>query len=409
MQTFDRPPNTSAPDNQTAPLGGGSLPSRRAGSGRRVYSVVAITFILAGLATVAGLIPRFRARSTLEETTQSLAIPTVAVVGLSNAQPAVPLLLSAELRPYLEAPIHPRATGYVRRWLVDLGTNVEAGQVLAEIDIPELNQELIRSRAELAQVEAARDLAKTTADRWAELLKTSSVAEQEAAEKKADLALKMATVEAAKANVRRLQELTGFSQVTAPFAGIITRRLVNVGDLVTAGTGVELFRVAQTGRLRVFVRVPQTLATGIVTNSIAQLTVQEYPGQIFEARVVRTAGAIEPDSRTMLTELEVDNSKGTLLAGSYAQVRFPPAPTANGVSLPANALLFRAEGLQVGLVDSTGKVTLKAVTLGRDFGPTVEVLKGVSIGDRVIVNPPDALVSGMIVRVLEPEASPAKP
>ncbi len=409
MQTFDRPLNTSAPDNQTPTLGAAPRPSRRAGSGRRLVSVVGVTLVLVGLAAVAGLIPRFRARAALEDATQSLAIPTVAVVGLSNAQPAAPLLLSAELRPYLEAPIHPRATGYVRRWLVDLGTNVVAGQLLAEIDTPELNQELIRSRAELAQVEAARDLAQTTANRWAELLKTSSVAEQEAAEKKADLALKIATVEAANANVRRLQELTGFSQVTAPFAGIITRRLVNIGDLVTAGTGVELFRVAQTGRLRVFVRVPQTLAPEVVTNSIAQLTVQEYPGQVFDARVVRTAGAIEPDSRTLLTELEVDNSKGILLSGSYAQVRFPAPPTASGVSLPANALLFRAEGLQVGLVDSTGKVTLKSVTLGRDFGPTVEVLKGVAIGDRVIVNPPDALVSGMMVRVLEPGNTPAKP
>ena len=409
MQTVDRPSNPSAPGHPSPPPGTAPASSRRAASRRRLVSVVVITLVLVALAAVAGLIPRLRARSSLNETTQALAIPTVAVVGLSNAQPAAPLLLSAELRPYLEAPIHPRATGYVRRWLVDLGTNVEAGQLLAEIDTPELNQELVRSQAELAQVEAARDLAQTTANRWAELLKTSSVAEQEAAEKKADLALKIATVEAAKATVRRLQELTGFSQVTAPFAGIITRRLVNVGDLVTAGTGVELFRVAQTAHLRVFVRVPQTLAPDVVTNSIAQLTVQEFPGQVFEARVVRTAGAIEPDSRTMLTELEVDNSNGKLLAGSYAQVRFPPLSVTHGVSLPANALLFRAEGMQVGLVDATGKVTLKSVTLGRDFGPTIEVLKGVSLGDRVIVNPPDALVSGMVVRVLEPGNTPAKP
>ncbi len=409
MNTFDRSSTTPAGDKTPAVVG--FVPGRSSGrgSGSRLSLVFFITVILAGLAVVAGLIPRWRARVALDESTQALAIPTVAVVGLSNAAPPAPLLLSAELRPYLEAPIHPRATGYVRRWLVDLGTNVEAGQLLAEIDTPELNQELARSRAELAQVEAARDLAQTTATRWAELLKTSSVAEQEAAEKKADLALKVATVEAARANVRRLEELNGFAQVTAPFAGIITRRLVNVGDLVTAGTGVELFRVAQTARLRVFVRVPQALVPGIATNSIAQLSLQEMPGKTFEARVVRTAGVIEPDSRTMLTELEVDNSKQLLLSGSYAQVRFSAPPLAAGVSLPANALLFRAEGPQVGLVDTTGKVTLKSVVLGRDFGPTIEVLHGVTLQDRVIVNPPDALVNGMTVRILESGKSDAKP
>ncbi len=409
MHTFDRSP--SPPAAETTPPTVGSVPGRLGGrsSGSRLAVVFFVTVILAGLAVVAGLLPRWRARVALEESTQSLAIPTVAVVGLSNAAPPAPLLLSAELRPYLEAPIHPRATGYVRRWLVDLGTNVEAGQLLAEIDTPELNQELARSRAELAQVEAARDLAQTTAIRWAELLKTSSVAEQEAAEKKADLALKVATVEAARANVRRLEELNGFAQVTAPFAGTITRRLVNVGDLVTTGTGVELFRVAQTSRLRVFVRVPQALAPEIATNSVAQLSLQEIPGRTFEARVVRTAGAIEPDSRTMLTELEVDNSGHLLLAGSYAQVRFPAPPLAAGVSLPANALLFRAEGPQVGLVDAAGKVTLKSVVLGRDFGPTVEVLRGVTVQDRVIVNPPDALVNGMTVRVLESGKADSKP
>lgn len=409
MHTFDRSSSATAPGTTPAPVG--SVPAHPPGRspGSRLAMVMVVALVLAGLAVVAGLIPRWRARVALNESTQALAIPTVAVVGLSNAAAPAPLLLSAELRPYLEAPIHPRATGYVRRWLVDLGTHVEAGQLLAEIDTPELNQELARSKAELAQVEAARDLAQTTATRWAELLKTSSVAEQEAAEKKADLALKIATVEAARANVRRLEELNGFAQVTAPFAGIITRRLVNVGDLVTAGTGVELFRVAQTARLRVFVRVPQALAPEIATNSMAQLSLQEMPGKTFEARVVRTAGAIEPDSRTMLTELEVDNSSQLLLAGSYAQVRFPARPLAGGVSLPANALLFRAEGPQVGLVDAAGKVTLRSVVLGRDFGPTIEVLRGVTLQDRVIINPPDALVSGMTVRILESAKTEAKP
>lgn len=409
MQTFDRTSTGLPQVGIPVRPGPGAPPPSRNSSGRRLWRLLAVIVILGALAVVAGLIPRRRATTTLNETTQQLAIPTVAVVSATHARPGSPLVLSAELRPYLEAPIHPRATGYVKRWLVDLGATVSAGQLLAEIDTPELNQELARGRAELAQVEAARDLAQTTAARWAELLKTASVAEQEAAEKRADYALKVATVEAARANVRRLEELTGFAQVTAPFSGTITRRVVNMGDLVTAGTGAELFRMAQTGRLRVFARVPQILAPGVTTNLVAQLTVQESPGHTFEARVVRTAGVIDPESRTMLAELEVDNSRGDLLAGSYAQVRFPPILVTNGVAVPANVLLFRAEGPQVGIVDGSNRVMLRSVVLGRDLGPTIEILSGVAPSDRVIANPPDALVDGMTVRILEPAKSAAKP
>lgn len=403
---FERTSTTGPAPVTTSPSHSGANGSRSRSSGGRLLTILVAVGVIATLAVVAGLIPRWRARVDLESTTRALAVPTVEVVQASAAQAAVPLLLSAELKPYLEASIHPRATGYVKRWMVDLGAKVEEGQLLAEIDTPELHQELARSRAELAQAEAARDLAQTTAVRWAELLRTSSVAEQEAAEKKADLALKVATVEAARSNVRRLEELTGFSQVTSPFAGTVTRRLVNVGDLVTAGTGAELFRMAQTTRLRVFVRVPQTLASDIRTNEVAQLSMPESAGQSVDARVVRMAGVIEPDSRTMLTELEVDNSSGRFLSGSFAQVRFPAVPT-RGVALPSNTLLFRAEGTQVATVDAEGKVTLRSIKIGRDLGPTLEVINGVTPQDRVIVNPPDSIASGRMVRVMElPKPAP---
>src|SRR5581483_4635235 len=267
----------------------------------------------------------------------------------------------------------------------------------ADVDAPELDQELTGARAGLAQAEAALALARTTAVRWAELLKTSSVSDQENAEKQADLALKEANVDAAKANMHRLEDLQSFTHVTAPFAGIITARDIDVGDLITSGK--ELFRMAQTRTLRVFVRVPQSATAGIGVGVDAEMTVPEMPGRKFTAKVVRTAGAIDVASRTLLTELEVDNSKDELLAGSYAQVSFGEMKQAPALVLPSNTLIFRAEGLQVGVVAEDGKVELKKVTLGRDFGKTVEILAGISAADRVVLNPSDSLISGTMVSV----------
>jgi membrane fusion protein (multidrug efflux system) len=308
---------------------------------------------------------------------------------------------AAEVRPLLEAPVHARASGYVRRWMVDIGGQVAAGQLLAEIDAPEVAQELARARAELAQAEAAVALAKATAERWADLLKSQAVSRQEAAERQADQQVKTAAAEASRANVRRLEELQGFTRVTAPFAGVVTARRVDVGELVTANGARELFRVAQTGRLRVFVRLPQTVAPGIAVGQEATLAVPEHPGRTFAARVVRTAGTLDATSRTLLVELEVDNAKGEILAGSFAQVRFTGTLAPATLTLPSNALLFRSEGQQVGVVGADGRVSLRTIRLGRDFGPTVEVLGGVGASDQVINNPPDSLVDGMLVRVMD--------
>jgi RND family efflux transporter MFP subunit len=316
------------------------------------------------------------------------------------------LVLPAEAKPLVEAPIYARTSGYLKRYLVDIGSQVKAGDLLAEIDTPELNQQLAQARAELTQAEAALALARITDARWAELLKTASVSEQEAAEKKADLALKAATVEASRANVRRLEDLQSFERVTAPFAGAITVRGTDVGQLVASGSGAELFRLAQTGTLRVFVRVPQAAAQGVAPGLMAEVTVPELPGRVFPAKVVRTSGAMSADSRTLLVELEVDNSRGEILAGTYVQVRLT-ATTANpALTLPANTLLFRSEGPQVGVVGAGDKVELRSVTLGRDFGPTLEILEGIGATDRVILNPADSLVGGTTVRVAE-AAKPA--
>jgi membrane fusion protein, multidrug efflux system len=371
----------------------------------RHATFVAVVLVVVGV--VAGVVPRWLHRTALRAETRELAIRTVSVVSPAPGKAAAGLTLPAEAKALVEAPIYARTTGYLKRYLVDIGAKVKEGDLLAEIDTPELNQELAQARAQATQAEAALALARTTAARWADLLKSASVSEQEAAEKQADLELKVATVEAAKANVRRLGEMQSFGRVQAPFAGTITARGTDVGQLVNAGSGSELFRLAQTGTLRVFVRVPQAVAQSVAPGQIAELTIPELPGHAFPAKVVRTSGAISADSRTLLTELEVDNSRGEILAGTYVQVSMPDVKPQPALTLPSNTLLIRTEGTQVGVVGADGKVELRQVTLGRDFGPTVEVLGGLELADQVILNPPDSLVSGMIVRVAEPAGTSA--
>ena len=369
----------------------------------RHAAIVAAVLIVIG--AVAGLVPRWLHRTALRAETRALAIQTVSVVSPVPGKATISLTMPAEAKALVEAPIYARTSGYLKRYLVDIGSQVKEGDLLAEIDTPELNQELEQARAQLAQAQAALALAKTTAARWAELLKTASVSEQESAEKQADLELKAATVEAARANVRRLEELQSFERVTAPFAGTITVRGTDVGQLVSSGSGKELFRLAQTSTLRVFVRVPQAAALGVAPGQTAELTIPEMPGRVFPAKVVRTSGAMSADSRTLLTELQVDNSRGEILIGTYVQVRLKDARVDPALTLPANTLLFGSEGTQVGVVGPDNKVALRHVTLGRDLGPTIEILDGVGPTDRVLLNPADSLVSGTTVRVAEPASN----
>ena len=364
------------------------------------WTILAIIIVVA--AGIAGVMPRLADRAALQAETRELATPSVTVVSPAPGKAISGVMLPAEVRAVTEAPIYARASGYLKRWLVDIGAQVESGQLLAEIDTPELDQEIAQSRSQLDQAQAALALAKTTADRWTQLLKSNSVSAQENAEKQADLVLKQAATEAAGSNVRRLEEGKAFARVTAPFAGVVTSRSTDVGDLITAAAGRELFRLAQTKTLRVYVRVPQNAAPGMALGVIADLTFSQIPGRVFPAKIVRTSGAIDVSSRTLLVELEVDNSKGELLAGSYAEARFHEVQQEAALTLPANTLLFRAEGTQMGIVHEGGKVELRNIQIGRDFGPTVEVLSGLTTKDKVILNPPDALVSGADVRISEP-------
>ena len=364
------------------------------------FAIVAIILIVIGIAV--GLVPRWFARRTLAKETAENAVQSVAVVSPAPGKSDMGVPLPAEVQAFVEAPIYARASGYLKKWDVDIGQNVEAGQLLAEIDTPEVDQQLEQAKAEVAQADANLALAKSTSERWADLLKTSSVSEQEAAEKSADYALKKADLEAARANLHRLEDLKSFARVTAPFAGTITTRNTDVGQLITAGNAQALFRLAQTNPLRVYVHVPQTLSRAIEVGQGAELAISELPGRKFEAKVVRTAGAMDPSSRTLLTELEVNNPKNEILSGSYAQVRFNDTAGDPTLTLPANTLLFRSEGMQVGVVDSSGKVEVHTVKVGRDFGQTLEIVEGINPGDRVIVNPPDSLASGMTVKVAAP-------
>jgi len=380
-----------------------SATKQRSKHGLIIGAIIALA-IVAGLAL--GFLPRWgQNRSTARDTSQ-LAIPSVSVVSPVKGTNASSLILPAEVKPWLEASIYARANGYLKNWVADIGAHVEAGQQLALIETPDLDQQLAQARAELVLAQANLHLAQVTDDRWKELLKTASVSEQAAAEKAAARETASASVEASRANVRRLEELVSFQRVVAPFAGTITIRAVDVGDLIIAGSGGnQLFHLAQADKLRVYVRVPQTGAIGIAPGQAATLTIPELPDQPFPAKVVTTSESISATSRTLLTQLEVDNSQHRILPYSYGEVRFEQGPANSGLTLPSNTLLFRAEGLQVAVVNTNGVVELRKVQVGRDFGQTVEISAGVTPADRIITNPSDSLVSGIKVRVAESPGS----
>lgn len=377
----------------------------------RLWRLLAVGIVAAAVlvgAFIAGRLPRLRQQEVMTRESSELAIAVVTVVSPSPGSAASAMLLPAEVKPWIETPIYARANGYLKRWLVDMGDRVETDQLLGEIETPELDQELERARHELAQTEAALALANTMADRATRLVESGAVSREGHDQAKAEVALKTATVQAARANVRRLEELRAFARVTAPFSGIITARKTDVGDLIAAGSGKELFRLAQVDRLRVRVRVPQSRALSITPGQTAELLVPELPGRAFTAKVTRTAGSFSPDSRTLLTELEVDNTDGELLAGGFIQVRFAETKGDAPWTLPSNTLLFRPEGVQVGVVQADGAVALRSIKLGRDFGRTVEILEGVSQSDRVILNPSDSLADGIKVHIAEHRPEEAK-
>ena len=358
------------------------------------------------VAFAVGLVPRLRSRDEVAQATRELATPTVSVVAPRLLDAGAPLQVPAEVRAETEAVVASRATGYVRRWFAELGSSVTNGQLLAELETPETDADLVRARSQLRESEATEALARTTAERWREMFRVAAVSRQEMDEKAADLRLRSAQVESARANVRRLEELAGFSRIVAPFDGVVTARRLDIGQLVNATAGTELYRIADPRRLRVLVRVPQALAADVRRGQKAELTVPEQPGRTFVAEVERTARALDPQSRTLLTELILPNPEGRLFPGGYAQVRFPTLRPEPVLAVPANTLLLRPEGPRVAVVGEGGRVSLKAVTLGRDHGSAVEVPVGLSTNLQLVLNPSDALPDGAVVRIAAPSKDP---
>ena len=359
-----------------------------------------------------GVATRARGMTTLTQETRELNTPTVAVTLPKAGAPEEEVVLPGTLQAYADAPIYARTNGYLKRRLVDMGARVKAGQLLAEIDAPELEQQLQQARADLATAEANLHLAQLTADRYRELVKTDSVTQQDADNAAGAFEARKASVESARHNVDRLQQLEGFTKIYAPIDGVITSRNTDVGALIDPGSsgGVarELFHVASTGRLRLFVNVPERYTRVARAGMSADLTLAEFPGRRFTGTLVRTAESIDVSSRTMLAELQVDNSKGDLLPGSFAQVHFKLPTAVSAWTLPVNTLIFRANGVRIAVVRPDSTVAMTPVSLGRDFGTEVEILGGVGADSRVVVSPPDSLVDKQVVRVTPNNADAAK-
>jgi RND family efflux transporter MFP subunit len=375
--------------------------------GKSGWWIAVVAMVVAVILVVAGILPRRSATAALARETAQMAVPVVSVIKPQGTSPAQEVVLPANVQAFADAPIYARTNGYLKRWYADIGTRVKAGQLLADIETPEVDQQLRQARAELATAKANLHLSEITANRYADLLKTDSVSKQDADNAASDFKAKGAIVQSAEANVGRLEELQSFEKITAPFSGVITARNTDVGALIESGsaggTRTELFHIAQADKLRVYANVPEAYSQATKPGLIAELTLAEFPGRSFPAKLVRTAHAFDNATRTLLVEFEVNNPKGELLSGSYAQIHLKLPGAASGFLLPVNTLIFRSEGLRVAALEDGQHVVMKPITIGRDYGAQVEVVAGLEGKESIIVNPPDSLVAGQTVRVAQPQ------
>jgi RND family efflux transporter MFP subunit len=370
---------------------------------RYALLLLAVALVLA----VWGEVSRVMARSDLNKETEAAAIPTVVTVKPTLSDLGNSLVLPGSVTAFREAPIYARTSGYLKAWYTDIGTPVVKGQLLAEIETPEIDQQLTAAQADLATARANQALAESTNTRWKGLLATESVSKQDADEKAGDAAAKKAAADSAAANVARLRELESFKRVVAPFDGVVTARNTDVGSLINAGqsSGSELFHIADTKRLRIYVQVPEAYAAATRPGVPAELAFTERPGKTYAAQTVRTAEALDPAVRTLQVELQLDNAAHEIFPGAYTEVSFKLSSAAQTLRLPANTILFRAAGLQVATVGSDEHIKLKSIVQGRDFGSIIEVLSGLNPSDVVVLNPPDSIVDGALVRIAPAGAS----
>ena len=378
----------------------------------RLRALLGLIIVLAIAAAVvaSGIIPRLRAKQELIKQTNTSAEPSVTIVHPQRGTPAEEVVLPGAIQAFIDAPIYARTNGYLKKWYLDIGSHVKQGQLLADIESPEVDQQLQQARADLTTSEANLHLAQVTAERYVNLFKTDSVAKQDVDNAVQDAAAKSANVKSAEANVRRLEQMVAFEKIYAPFDGVITARNTDIGQLIDSGSSGgparELFHIAAVDRLRIFVNVPQIYSHAARPGIQADLTLPELPGRRFQGTLVRTADAMDPATRTLLTEVDVVNSTGLLFPGAYTEVHFKIKSNGSTLIIPSNSLVFRSEGLRVPIVVNGNRASLVPVTLGRDFGNTVEVVAGLSDGVSVIANPPDSLVEGEIVHVIQ--TKPAK-
>ena len=370
-----------------------------------LYTIPAILLAAFAWLVFSKVQARQRVRAeTISAATDAGDIP-VSVVHPRRENAATEAILPGNVQAFVETPIYARTNGYLKKWFVDIGGKVKAGDLLATIDTPEVDQELNQAQAALLQAQANLDLAKTTADRWHNLLKSDGVSQQEVDQNDAALKARQADLNAAAANVQRLKDTQSFQNVTAPFSGIVTARNIDIGSLISNGTSQALFRMAQIDTLRIYVSVPESYTQDIRPGLEADLSVAEIPGRIFKGQIVRTAGAIDQTSKTLLTEVDVPNPKGDLLPGAYAQVVFHLKTSTPPLTIPSNTLIFRTSATQVAVAEN-GVAHLRNISVGRDLGNSLEVLSGLGPTDAVILNPPDSLADGAPISVQETRETP---
>jgi RND family efflux transporter MFP subunit len=392
-------------DRQTTgqPSSGEQKPVRPQPRLRHGALTLIVAVVIVALVIIAGVVPRVRAKKELKNETSEVAVPTVVVFHPKLGAPESEIVLPGNIQAFVDSPIYARTNGYLKKWYADIGTRVTKGELLADIETPEVDQQLDQARADLKTAQANYRLSEITSSRYEDLLKTDSVSKQDADNAHGDFEAKSAMVSSAESNVRRLEQLQSFEKIYAPFDGVITARNTDVGHLIDSGAGgpaAELFHIASLQRLRVYINVPQQYSQASRPGLTADLTLQEFPGRRFKGTLVRTAESIDVASRTLLVEVDLDNPGNELFPGAYAEVHLQVPTGAPAFILPVSSLIFRAQGLQVGTVEDGNRAVLKTVVLGRDMGNEVQVVSGIAATDSVILNPPDSLVSGEIVRVV---------
>ncbi|WP_213803986.1 efflux RND transporter periplasmic adaptor subunit [Granulicella sp. dw_53] len=394
--------------------GGSSAAPPKRSRGRMILIQLILVAVVA-LLVVSGIVPRLRSRKALAAETNDLAAPTVLVVQPKRGAPSQEIQLPGNIQAFVDAPIYARTNGYIKHWYFDIGTHVKQGQLLAEIESPEVDQQLSQAEADLGTALANAHLSTITANRFSDLIKQDAVSQQDTDNALNDLAARNTAVKSAQANVDRLKQLVGFEKVYAPFDGVVTARNTDIGQLIDSGSSGgqtrSLFQMAALNKLRVFISVPQIYSQAASPGLTADLTFAEFPGRRFQGKLVRTANAIDPTSRTLNVEVDVDNSKGELFPGAYTEVHLKLKESVPTITVPVSALLFRQEGLRVAIAKSDNTAALVPVTMGRDFGDFTEIATGLTGQERIIANPPDSIIDGehLDVRTENQKAAAAVP